>query len=173
MKDLNLRAHLAVAETETNHRGFVSLACAQKPPLNRCCVLARRSRFGFSAASRRMVPPIAGAWAQAYPTRTIKLIVPFPAGGPADLGELRPHFVGDPVGVRADQLDERVATVDPDHPVDRGHEQDRHRRQRRSAVAGDQVRRIWMMPMQKQAPPPNRPAGDWGTDRRISRTRRG
>jgi tripartite-type tricarboxylate transporter receptor subunit TctC len=38
------------------------------------------------AAALLLATPWPGtAWAQAFPTKPIKLIVPFPAGGPADL----------------------------------------------------------------------------------------
>src|SRR5262245_51369796 len=45
-----------------------------------------RRRFLLLAASAAALPPVARlAWAQAYPTRPVRIIVGFPPGGPNDL----------------------------------------------------------------------------------------
>jgi tripartite-type tricarboxylate transporter receptor subunit TctC len=41
--------------------------------------------YGLIAVAISSAAPSSAAWAQAFPNRPIKLIVPFPAGGPADL----------------------------------------------------------------------------------------
>jgi tripartite-type tricarboxylate transporter receptor subunit TctC len=45
--------------------------------------ITRRALLGTSLASTLL--PGSGAWAQAYPSRPVRLIVPFPSGGPVDL----------------------------------------------------------------------------------------
>jgi tripartite-type tricarboxylate transporter receptor subunit TctC len=45
--------------------------------------ITRRALLGTSLASTLL--PGSGAWAQAYPSRPVRLIVPFPPGGPVDL----------------------------------------------------------------------------------------
>jgi tripartite-type tricarboxylate transporter receptor subunit TctC len=45
----------------------------------------RRLLYGMIAASISSIAFSSTTWAQAFPNRPIKLIVPFPAGGPADL----------------------------------------------------------------------------------------
>jgi tripartite-type tricarboxylate transporter receptor subunit TctC len=62
-------------------------------------MLARRTFLGGAAA---LVASASGALAQAYPSRTIKIIVPTPAGGPVDtmgriVANAMPSLLGQPV----------------------------------------------------------------------------
>ena len=44
----------------------------------------RRAAFSILAVTALLPALSTSAWAQSYPARPVKLIVPFPAGGPAD-----------------------------------------------------------------------------------------
>jgi tripartite-type tricarboxylate transporter receptor subunit TctC len=56
-----------------------------------------RSIAGFAAAALLALPAV--AWAQAYPTKPITMIVPFAAGGPSDtLGRLTAEHLGRTLG---------------------------------------------------------------------------
>src|SRR5262245_10024341 len=45
-----------------------------------------RRQFVHLAASVAALPAVSRAWAQVYPTRPVRIIVGFPAGGAADIG---------------------------------------------------------------------------------------
>jgi tripartite-type tricarboxylate transporter receptor subunit TctC len=63
----------------------------------------RRRQFLHLAAGAAALPTVSRiAWAQAYPTRSIKLVVPVPAGGPTDtlgriVGQRLSSILGQPV----------------------------------------------------------------------------
>src|SRR5262245_42024403 len=88
--------------------------------------LARRQFLHLAAGAAALPAVSLVAWAQAYPSRPVKVIVPFPAGGPTDVMarlvadklatvlaqpfviENRPGGAGGTVGVKA------VVTAAPD-----------------------------------------------------------
>jgi len=50
----------------------------------RWCFLAGRYAIGLAVCLAAPDPFEGAAWAQGYPDRSVKIIVPFPAGGTAD-----------------------------------------------------------------------------------------
>jgi len=59
---------------------------------------ARALSFVAVLLATMLLPPLA-AWTQDYPARPIKLVVPFPAGGPSDfLARILAHGLGAELG---------------------------------------------------------------------------